>query len=290
MRWLLVLFVALLPAYGCQAIAQTPHGDEKPLEGRDWTLLLGLDRSAGGQTRYDFEKTPEGWAWARIRRDEVADLNLRCDPSGNTHLDSRADAGWDDACRKIPAGFVTDVLTVPRLRDRIGRHGVRLQGVRIDGDLDLANVSIGVDLGIDVSRIDGTLNLTGAHLAGILSLQRTQVSGDFAAERLRADANLFLRDHATFKGNVRLLGAKIGGQLNMDGSFFAGTVTADSLSVETSLFLRGATVRGDLILRGARVGGQVDMDSLRRSGRMSTRMVSRSPAACSSVAPPSRGT
>ena len=66
-----------------------------------------------------------------------------------------------------PAGFVTDVLTVPRLRDRIGRHGVRLRGVRIDGDLDLANVSIGVDLRDHVSRIDETLNLTGAHLAGI---------------------------------------------------------------------------------------------------------------------------
>ena len=261
MRLLLVLFVALLPGFGCPAIAQTPHGDEKPPEGRDWTSLLGLDRPASGQTRYDTEKTPEGWAWTRIKRDEVADLNLRCDPSGTTRLDSHADAGWDDTCRKIPASVVADVLTNPRLRDRIGRHGFRLQGARIDGDLDLANASIGVDLGIDASRIDGSLNLTGAHLAGILSLQRTQVNGDFAAERLRADANLFLRDHATFKGNVRLLGGKIGGQLNMDGSAFAGTITADSLSVETSLFLRGAIVRGNLILRGARVGGQVDMDS-----------------------------
>ena len=27
---------------------------------------------------------PKGWAWARIKRDEVADLNLRCDPAGKT--------------------------------------------------------------------------------------------------------------------------------------------------------------------------------------------------------------
>ena len=167
-------------------------------------------------------RPPEGWAWARIKRDEVADLNLRCDPSGKTRLDSHADAGWDDACRKIPASFVTDVLTVPRLRERIGRHGLRIQGARIEGDLDLVNADVRGDLSIEASRIEGNLDLTGAHLAGLLSLRARSCVEILPPKGCAPTATLFLRDRATFKGNVRLRGAKVGG-LDMDGSTFEGT-------------------------------------------------------------------
>lgn len=259
MRWLLVLLVAMSLGFGRPAAAQAPATDEKPTEKPDWAALLGFDRPAA-QARYDNESTPEGWVWARIRQDKVADLNLRCDAGGKTHLDSHDDAGWDDACRKIPAGFVADVLTVPRWRDRIGRHGFRLLGARIDGDVDLANADIRPDLLIDASRIEGTLNLTGAHLAGVLSLRGTQVHGDFAGDRMRADSGLFLGDRATITGNVILRSAKVGVQVAMDGATVEGTVDADSLSLEGSLFLRnGAMVKGNVKLPGAKVGADVDM-------------------------------
>ena len=257
MRRLLVL---LFLGFAVPAGAQAPATDEKTPDKPDWAALLGFDRPAA-QARYDDEHTPEGWAWSRIKQDKIADLNLRCDASGKTRLDPHEDAGWDDACRKIPAGFITDVLTVPRWRDRIGRHGLRLRGARIDGELDLANVDIRPDLLLEAGRIEGGLDLTGAHLAGLLSLRGTQLRGGFAAARLRADNGLLLRDRATFKGDLTLNGAKIAGQVDMDGSAFEGTVSADSMSVEANLLLGdGATFRGNVILSGARVGANVEMD------------------------------
>lgn len=259
MRCLLILFVAAILGFGRPAAAQAQQTDEKVPDGRNWAALLGLDRPAA-QARYDDERTQEGWAWARIKRDEVADLNLRCDPAGKARLDSRADAGWDDACRKITASFISDVLTLPRWRDRIARHGLRLRGARIDGDLDLVNAEIRSDLWIDASRIEGKLDLTGAHLAGVLSLQRTMLHGDLAAERVRADAGLLLQDHAAFRGDVILSSARIAGHVLMDSSSVDGTVDASGLSVEGGVFLRNrATVKRGLDLRGARLGG-LEMD------------------------------
>lgn len=257
MRWLLVL---LFLAVAHPAVAQAPAGDEKPPDKPDWAALLGFDRPAA-QARYDDEHTPEGWAWARIRQDKPADLNLRCDPKGNTRLNAHDDAGWDDACRKIPAGFLADVLTVARWRDRIGRHGVRLQGARIDGDLDLSYAEIRAALWLDASRIEGTLNLTGARLAGLLSLQRSQLRGDFAADRLRAEASLFLQDHAGFKGNLSLSDARIGGDLVMGASVFDGNVDLSSMTVDGGVFLHGGAVfNGDVSLLGARIGRQLTMN------------------------------
>ena len=260
MRWLLVLLVAICLGFGHQAAAQAPAPEEKPADKPDWASLLGFDRPAA-QARYDDERTPEGWAWARIKQDKPADLNLRCDSTGKTRLDSHEDAGWDESCRKIPAAFVTDVLTVARWRDRIGRHGLRLRGARIDGDIDLANAEIRPDLLIEADRIEGSLDLTSGHLAGVLSLRGTQLRGGVAAERLHADDALFLNDRAAFKGGLTLNGAKVGGPVDMDGSAFDGTVSADGLAVEGNLLLGdGAIFTGTVLLNGARVGGNVEMD------------------------------
>jgi hypothetical protein len=221
---------------------------------------VGLAGSVAGAATYDNKDTPEGWAWARIRHDEVADLNLRCDPSGKTQLDSHKDEGWNDDCRKIAATFVTDILTEPQLRGQIKRHGMRVRGARIDGLLDLVNAEIAAEVWIDRSRIDGDLALSEAHLTRLLSLGGTRIGGDFAAYSLRADGTLYLSDSATFKGDVVLRGAKVEGQLNMSGSTFEKTMTADSMTVGSSLVLGdGATFKGDVVLNSAKVGGQVDM-------------------------------
>jgi hypothetical protein len=100
---------------------------------------------------YDDEKTAVGWAWARIRNDEIADFGGRCG-----ELDPRTKIGWDDPCRQIPPKFLVDVLTVPEWRDRVARHWVRLRGVRIDGTIDLSDAEIKSEVWVDASRIEGT--------------------------------------------------------------------------------------------------------------------------------------
>ncbi len=266
MRWLLVLFVAVLLGLGRPAVAQGPGADDKTADKPDWASLLGFDRPAA-QARYDDERTAEGWVWARVKQDRIADLNLRCDASGKTRPDPRDDPGWDDPCRKIPAGFITDVLTAPRWRDRIGRHGFRLQGARIEGDIDLANADIRPEVWIEASRIEGNLDLTGGHLAGSLSLRGTRVRGDLAAERLRTDGGLHLGDRAGFKGNVFLAGARVGGQLTMSGSRFEQTVDAQGATIEKSVLATDARFAQPVDLTFTHIVG-----SLKLTGAVATRI------------------
>jgi hypothetical protein len=230
-------------------------------------VVFGFAQPVAAQPPWDDVSTAEGWAWDQIQHDQVADLNLRCDPNHNGNeilphkeLDSRKDAGWDDDCRRIRPEFITDVLTDPRWRDQIKRHGVRLRGARIAGTLDLSNAEIGAELSIDASRIDGTLDLTGAHLAHALSLKWTRVLGQLAAGSLRTDSSLHVSEGATFKSDVVLTEAKVGGSLEVIGSTFEGTVKAERLSIERSLSLSSDdTFMADVELRGAEVGGTISM-------------------------------
>lgn len=258
MRWLLVVLVAMVLGFGGPAFAQAPGGDEKPADKPDWASLLGFDRPAA-QARYDDERTAEGWVWARVKQDKIADLNLRCDPGGKTRLDPHDNAGWDDPCRKIPAGFVTDVLTAPRWRDRIGRHGFRLQGARIDGDMDLANADIRTEVWIDASRIDGGVDLAGAHLTGVLSFRGTRVRGDFFAHRLHADSAIGLGDHATLKGNVTLLSARVGGALDMGNSAFEGSFEAEGATIGKSLLAYNAHFAQPVNLTFTQIAGGINL-------------------------------
>jgi hypothetical protein len=132
-------------------------------------------------------------------------------------LDSHEDAGWDAECRRIGTKFIVDVLTSPQWRDEMKRHGMRLRGARIDGDLDLVNAEIGTELWIGASRIEGNLDLTGAHLVRPLTLERTRVHGNFTAEQLRADSDV-----------------------ELTGSIFEQKFDISNILVKGDLYLRGS--------------------------------------------------
>jgi len=84
---------------------------------------LALTSAAWAQGSYEDERTPAGWAWARIRSDEIADFGAHCG-----ELDPHSKEGWDHACRQIPPQFLVNVLTVPKWRNEVLRHRVRLRG------------------------------------------------------------------------------------------------------------------------------------------------------------------
>jgi len=223
---------------------------------------------ANAQALYSDETKPDGWAWAHLQHDEMADLNRRC-PDGRTSVSSRPDVDWDNDCRKITAKFITDIVTDPQLRNRIGRHGIQLKGARVDGTLDLVNAEVSSALSIIESRIDGDLNLTDTHLTHRMHLDGTQVRGRFLADQLRSDSSLFLSDHAAFEDDVILNGAKISGDVSLGTSSFAKHVYAYGMTVGGDLLAEDqADFKGDVVLSGAKINGDVSLNTSRFAQRV----------------------
>jgi hypothetical protein len=221
-------------------------------------LTLVFTTTAWGQGPYDDEKTPAGWAWARIRNDEIADFNARCGELLNPHEKK----GWDHPCRQMPPKFLVEVLTLPKWSDQVVLHRVRLRGVRIDGNIDLSNAEITSEVWIDVSRIEGHLNLAYSHWGQPFSLRGSALAGELFADGMRAESVIALSDHAAIEGLVDLRGAKVGGDLEMDTSSFAKGVSASSLSVSGNLSMGDhATFGGEINLVDAKVGGILEMDT-----------------------------
>src|SRR6516225_10806092 len=219
------------------------------------TFMLAFATTAWGQASYDDVKTAVGWAFARIRNDEIADFSQRCGK-----LDPHNKTGWDDPCRRIPSRFLFDVLTVPKWLDQVARHRVRLIGALVDGTIDLSDAQITPEVWVNASRIEGSLLLTDSRWDRALSLQGTTLSGALRADRMRSASIVLLRDHAAIEGDVGLLGARIGSNLEMETSSFAGIVNGDSLTVEGGLFMGdGVTFNGEVILVGAKVSGSLEM-------------------------------
>jgi bifunctional N-acetylglucosamine-1-phosphate-uridyltransferase/glucosamine-1-phosphate-acetyltransferase GlmU-like protein len=233
-------------------------------------LIFAFVTTAWAQAPYGDESKPEGWAWARIRNDEIADFNKRC-----RELDPHDKTGWDDPCRRIPPQFILDVLTVPKWRDQVVRHRVRLVGALIDSTIDLSDAEITAEVWINASRIEGSLLLADSRWDRALSLQGTTLTGTFSADRMRSASTILLRNHAAIKGDVRLLGATVGSNLEMETSAFAGAVNAGSLTVKGSLFMRDhARFGGEVNLVGTKVGSNLEMETSSFAGAVNANSLS----------------
>jgi cytoskeletal protein CcmA (bactofilin family) len=220
-------------------------------------FAIGWFGTASAQAPYDDPKTPEGWAWAKIRNDEIADFGQRC----KGELDPHDKTGWDDPCRQIAAKFVVDMLTVPKWRDQLPRQIVRLRGVRIDGTIDLADTEIAPEVWIDASRIEGHLILADSHWKRLLSLRGSTIVGGVSGYRMESESTIVLREKAAIEGDVNLGSARVHGDLELNGSSFDGAVNADGMNVGGYLLMRHATFGGDVILRGAKVASNLEMDT-----------------------------
>jgi hypothetical protein len=234
------------------------------------SLLLSFAiTTAWAQVSYDDENTPEGRAWSQIKDPhlETADFT-KC----GGEFDPHNEKGWDDQCRQISAKFLVDILTDAKLRNQIPRNQVRLQGIRINGDIDLTNAEITAELWIDSSRIDGKLLLDGSHWTRLLSVQNSILNQGVSAARMRSESDLRLRRDPQVTGEVDLFDAKIGGDLILDSSSFASVVYGGNLHVTGNLLIRdqavfaeelflvGATISGDLNLRNAE-GWRIDLSA-----------------------------
>jgi hypothetical protein len=215
------------------------------------------DAEALVQIPYENEETSEGWAWARVRRGEDADFNVRCN---TTRLESQKyDARWTASCRQISGAFVASLLTNVSLRNLVPAAGVKIVGARIEGELSLQNLKIDRAIVIQATRIEGDVNLTAAKAESLVSFVESRIRGVFNAGQFRSELSLDL-SRTEFEKDVLLNDGKIDGYVSTEGAVFDKNLDAGSLVVGGNFFMQFGTHYNEVFLTSTKVTGSVYMD------------------------------
>lgn len=196
---------------------------------------------------------PERLAWDAFARGAPVDVG-----AGPADLD--AGAAWGPE-RTVRAEVVRALLLGAGPAEPGYVPGVRLQGARITGPLDLAGATLTTSLACTDCWFDDEVGLAGAS-ARAIRLEHCRLPG-LDATRIRVDGILSL-DGAIVAAGVRLGQARITGQLSLRGAT-AGpdaegiAVGADGLCVTGDIDLTGLTADGAVSLSGAQVTGSADL-------------------------------
>jgi hypothetical protein len=154
---------------------------------------------------------------------------------------------------------------------------LHLQGVTVDGDLDLRGATLGVQLTLIECVVHGCLNLLEATLPG-LQLDRTEVHWIDAANSV-ITLEVWLKE-STFPSGIDFTDARVGGSMHLDGSVFGPEHRSDAISVVPlgcPVRMRRLTIGGMLSapridclgtfdLANSRIGGDLEFDGARLAG------------------------
>lgn len=234
-----------------------------------------FESQAIGKTRYENVKTPEGWAWAQIKRGRPADFNARC---GTTPLNPQTsdDAAWASACRLLPATFVVDVLTPGQFSAKLTFDGIAIIGARIVGDINLQNARMSRPFIVQGSRIEGNFEIGAARTESVVGLVGSRVAGRFFAKEFDSAASLLFSD-TEFQQKVSLANARIAGNVDMSGATVEDEIDADTVQIGAHLLmsasdqkkanfkqvtLAGAKVAGNIRTEGSTFDGELNADSI----------------------------
>ena len=160
-----------------------------------------------------------------------------------------------------------------------------LKDARVDGDLNLANVTVRngqgndppVSLNLNSAIVSGTLHLQGARVCGETNVLGGVIGGSFecggarfqnaggnalVADRVKVTYSVLLDKRFTAHGDVRFIEAKIGGQfVCRDGTFSmpdGDALSLHSAKIEGSAFLDdGFNSTGRVRMLETSIGGQL---------------------------------
>jgi sRNA-binding regulator protein Hfq len=163
--------------------------------------------------------------------------------------------------RVLRAPCIAWLCTYPDASKFLTHRGIVLQGARIDGELDLHYAKIDVPLHFRGCAFAASINLKHADLKS-LTLSGTHTLA-IAADGLKVEGDVYLRNGFRAEGELRLPGASIGGDLDCTRGQFSNpgkdALSADGIRVEGDVFLRnGFKAAGEVRLLGASIGGDLD--------------------------------
>jgi uncharacterized protein YjbI with pentapeptide repeats len=230
-----------------------------------FSLGSGTHHVALAQANYEDEKTPEGWAWSKIKKGEWADFGQRCNDQ-KPWLDVRVrDPRWLDDCRKLKASFVQDLLTREPWQRSTPHTGVRIKGARIVTDpanpetgLDLENADLIRSVEFTDDQIEVPVNLRHARTDFFISFNSCLMKGAFDAEGLRSSSDVSFVV-SVFEREANFIGAKINGMADVTGSLFIGKVSARSISIGGDLDAPYAKFTQSTDLSTANISGKVNL-------------------------------
>ena len=202
----------------------------------------------------------------QVGRGEALDL------TGDTDTVTEAEMRSWGPDRTVRAGVLRDIV-LGHLAPDPDPHGLQLRGARIDGRLDLENITASVAVELTDCLLDHGLNARDAHLPGLALMGcrlEHPTEPPLDAARFTAVGSISLHTttitgHSTV-GAVRLTGARIGGQLNCSGAALrndsGAALSADGMQVADLVVLQdvqavGAGETGAVRLVGVRIGGQL---------------------------------
>jgi hypothetical protein len=162
--------------------------------------------------------------------------------------------------RTVRAEVIADLLIGNGEAASVPVKGVRIQGARITGELNLEASTLRCPLALLDCSFASAINLSEATAVSV------RLSGSHVptldARQLRTRGDLRLDEGFGVSGGVELLGAHIGGQLSCTGGQFSNpngpAFSARGLTVELDMFCgEGFSASGEVRLLGAHIRGNL---------------------------------
>lgn len=182
----------------------------------------------------------------------------------------------------IDATLLREVVTQGQTENSRQPWRLRVSGAAINGDLDLADASVGFAMSFEECDFHGTVDLSSARVQN-LRFQECSFRGgaDKGFSFLAADAQISggLSLHGSkFRKPVYLINASIGGDLELTSVTFCSStdagesLIADSLWVRGSIYLTPDSCKGAMTLNGSTVDRSIftsegSFDGLSEDGR-----------------------